>query len=578
MYIENQNNIKDLPNKKAVGYIRVSTTAQDFQRQEKQIADYCKASAYTFIKAISEKGSGGKNEREGLLELMSLTKDNADIIVVSELSRISRSDEILEVLTIIQRFLNNGLDIVFLDEPYKIYNRGERLELTDIITLSVKAKSAADERAKIASRMMSGKITKVTSNRNMLGSGLVAYGYKAIPNPEYKMYVTPKTFIEVDEETSKIIINIYNWCLEGLTCPKIALRLQAMGIKSARGIDFSGGAIQEIIKNPIYKGIKKYGNVEVEITPIVSVEVWEKAQKQLITNKVFNAPFKTHFNSLKGIMKCPCGKSMSISNHGNYLYYKCSRKKDKYNTSVCDNANIRVEIVLPLVWLAVKCVIWDERYLEQTNEEVEHLRKELNRLNEDIATQKGLYSNNSKRIDNYIDILGDETDANMKNRYRLKLSELDKTNESITKEISRLEDEVLSINSQIESLQREENTNAEDNLTDKDKAEIYKRYISQVTFYKATKMRTGFLVVSFKNGAEKVYLISSGKNYRSIIEAPDGFVFDKNSGTMSYQVRKKSDNPFSIEYETRIAGFDELVSMFIGNEEYDITEGYFPKK
>lgn len=69
-------------------------------------------------------------------------------------------------LLIIKRFLNNGLDIVFWDEPYKIYHSGERLELTDIITLSVKAKSAANERAKIASRMMSGKIAKVTSNRN----------------------------------------------------------------------------------------------------------------------------------------------------------------------------------------------------------------------------------------------------------------------------------------------------------------------------------------------------------------------------------------------------------------------------
>lgn len=577
MSIENQDVPAIVHSKKAVGYIRVSTTAQDFQRQEKQISDYCKASAYTFIKAISEKGSGGKNEREGLLELMSLTKDNADIIVVSELSRISRSDEILEVLTIIQRFLNNGLDIVFLDEPYKIYHSGERLELTDIITLSVKAKSAADERAKIASRMMSGKITKVTSNRNMLGSGLVAFGYRAVPNPDYKMYVTPKTFIAVDGEASKVIINIYNWCLEGLTCPKIALRLQAMGIKSARGVDFSGGAIQELIKNPIYKGIKRYGDVEVEITPIVTVEVWEKAQKQLIANKVFNAPYKTHFNALKGIIKCPCGKSMSISNHGNYLYYKCSRKKDKYNTTICDNANIRVEIVLPLVWLAVKCVIWDEKYLEQTNEEVEHLRKELNRLNEDITTQKGLFSNNTRRIDNYIDLLGDETDTTMKNRYRVKLSELDKANEAITAEISRLEQEVLSVTSQIESLQREENTNAEDNLTDKDKAEIYKRYISQVSFYKGSKMRTGFLVVTFKNGAEKVFLISSGKNYRRIIDTPNSFIFDKKTCTMSYQAAKKSDNPFSLEYETKVANFDDLVSMFEGNEEYDITEEYFPQ-
>lgn len=117
----------------------------------------------------------------------------------------------------------------------------------------------------------------------------------------------------------------------------------------------------------------------------------------------------------------------------------------------------------------------------------------------------------------------------------------------------------------------------EKNLSDEDKAEIYRRYLSRVSFYKGNKMRTGFLVVSFKNGAEKVYLISSGKNYRRIIEIPSTFQFNKDNGTVSYVASKKSDNLFSLETETRVVDFDGILSMLADNEEWDITADYFPE-
>ena len=106
-----------------------------------------------------------------------------------------------------------------------------------------------------------------------------------------------------------------------------------------------------------------------------------------------------------------------------------------------------------------------------------------------------------------------------------------------------------------------------DSLTDKDKAELYKRYIHQVSFYKGEKIRNGILVVTFKNGAEKNFLISCGKNYERIIDTPSSFTFDKDSCIMSYRVGIWGDNLFSLDMETKIANFEELVAMVDGNEE-----------
>ena len=63
-----------------------------------------------------------------------------------------------------------------------------------------------------------------------------------------------------------------------------------------------------------------------------------------------------------------------------------------------------------------------------------------------------------------------------------------------------------------------------------------------------------------------------------ILQLKSSFIFDKDSCAMTYQTSKKSDNPFSQEFETRTAHFEDLLDMFEGNEEYDITAEYFPSK
>ena len=80
---------------KVIGYVRVSTDKQDLQRQKVLIGKYCEKNSHELVKFIGEKISGAKTNRSGLNEVFELTKKDADIFIISELSRLSREDDIV---------------------------------------------------------------------------------------------------------------------------------------------------------------------------------------------------------------------------------------------------------------------------------------------------------------------------------------------------------------------------------------------------------------------------------------------------------------------------------------------------
>ena len=118
--------------KRVVGYARVSTEAQDITRQIELITAYCSDRNYHLIKIIQEKISGARKDRKSLNELLDVDDAVADMIIVSELSRLSREDDILSVLSTINELLKQGVDILFLDKQDRIYKAGTILSLYDI--------------------------------------------------------------------------------------------------------------------------------------------------------------------------------------------------------------------------------------------------------------------------------------------------------------------------------------------------------------------------------------------------------------------------------------------------------------
>ena len=128
--------------KRAIGYIRVSTTAQDAARQRLQIEEFCKDNGYNLNDVLKDEGiSGAVKNRPSYLKLLTLTADDADVVVVSELSRLSREAEILSVMNDVNSLLQNGLDVIFIDTKAH-YKGGKVLDLVDIMRIAIAAEYA----------------------------------------------------------------------------------------------------------------------------------------------------------------------------------------------------------------------------------------------------------------------------------------------------------------------------------------------------------------------------------------------------------------------------------------------------
>lgn len=85
-------------NKKAVGYIRVSTTEQaqeglSLAAQEARIRAYCTAKGWDLLRIYQDAGISGKSlDRPGVQSLISdLESDGVDVVVVLKLDRLTRS-------------------------------------------------------------------------------------------------------------------------------------------------------------------------------------------------------------------------------------------------------------------------------------------------------------------------------------------------------------------------------------------------------------------------------------------------------------------------------------------------------
>lgn len=109
-------------------YIRVSTEQQTVENQRFEITNWAKSHNKKISRWVAETKSGTvKPEKRKLGELMQKVK-KGDVIIVSELSRLSRN--MITILDILQFFLENGVGVISVKENY---------QLTDNITAKVLA-------------------------------------------------------------------------------------------------------------------------------------------------------------------------------------------------------------------------------------------------------------------------------------------------------------------------------------------------------------------------------------------------------------------------------------------------------
>lgn len=202
----------------------------------------------------------------------------------------------------------------------------------------------------------SQKITKVKKQNAEDGksNGVLPYGYTTDPNNR----------IIIDEVESIIIKDIFKEYANGKGVRSIARSFNELNIplhKKSKALKWNEVAIWRILRNPIYKGFRKYGgnlfqNVEAIINPIE----WDQAQLIFDKNKTNTGRKVTDKYILKGLLKCGvCGRNYygrsGASPKSNYYY--CSAQHE-LRLETCGNKGIvhyyLDELIFQLIYILSK--------------------------------------------------------------------------------------------------------------------------------------------------------------------------------------------------------------------------------
>ena len=512
--------------KRVIGYIRVSTDNQDLERQRVLIRKYCENKGYSLLRIEEDYAiSGTVSNRNGLNSILNITNSVADMVVVSELSRLSRQDDIFETLTQIHTIIRN-VDLVILDEPDKVYEAGKTIILSDFLMLAIKAYGAADERKKIVSRMTTGKDSKVQAFPLMLTDSNIPTGFKAVPNPNYIKGATPKMLLVEDEERMQLVRDIFNYVANGLSLGKTAEKLNMLGYRTARNKPFYEQSIRTIINDSIYNGVRYWKGMKLELpVKFISDEIWNLAHKKVQENKNYSGEAQKHYNPLKGIIKCPCGQTSMYGRTSSCITYRCLDRIKMGIKSPCTNVGIKAETLIYAVWKDVRLRTLDETYQAKSNEKIAEIEAENIKLTQSIKEKDSEIAKLQSDLKTVIDNVMASTNITIVKALNGKADSIDSQIKSIEAEKTAIDEEIASNNRRIADEIKSQSRKELDSLSLGGKGEMFRELLSKVVYY-SVSLNSGFIVITYKNDLETI-IAYHNRNKPFLWALPITFRFNK---------------------------------------------------
>ena len=512
--------------KRVIGYIRVSTDNQDLERQRVLIRKYCENKGYSLLRIEEDYAiSGTVSNRNGLNSILNITNSVADMVVVSELSRLSRQDDIFETLTQIHTIIRN-VDLVILDEPDKVYEAGKTIILSDFLMLAIKAYGAADERKKIVSCMTTGKDSKVQAFPLMLTDSNIPTGFKAVPNPNYIKGATPKMLLVEDEERMQLVRDIFNYVANGLSLGKTAEKLNMLGYRTARNKPFYEQSIRTIINDSIYNGVRYWKGMKLELpVKFISDEIWNLAHKKVQENKNYSGEAQKHYNPLKGIIKCPCGQTSMYGRTSSCITYRCLDRIKMGIKSPCTNVGIKAETLIYAVWKDVRLRTLDETYQAKSNEKIAEIEAENIKLTQSIKEKDSEIAKLQSDLKTVIDNVMASTNITIVKALNGKADSIDSQIKSIEAEKTAIDEEIASNNRRIADEIKSQSRKELDSLSLEGKGEMFRELLSKVVYY-SVSLNSGFIVITYKNDLETI-IAYHNRNKPFLWALPITFRFNK---------------------------------------------------
>ena len=358
-------------NKYKVGaYIRLSKEEYNDEKesnsvinQKQLINEYIKNnSSFGLIDYYIDDGYSGTDfNRPGFKKLLvDIKEKKVNTIIVKDLSRFGRNhievDNYLENIFPIMkvRFISVNDDIDTFKTPYVVENFS--IALKNLINDAY----AYDVSRKVRSILINKKI-----NGEFIGKE-APFGYLKDSKDKHKFIV--------DENSSKVIVKIFDMFLNGKTRKEIADKLNNLKIlppgayKIENNIsnykrtqtmkNWNSDMITRILRNQVYTGDLVQGkttkfNYRIHKTIVVNPEDWiivSNHHEAIIMKEIYykvqnildrKEGYKNNNDIFSGYLKCAdCGKSLIIKKIKNYEYYYCS---SFIRNGSCSNHSLKKE-------------------------------------------------------------------------------------------------------------------------------------------------------------------------------------------------------------------------------------------
>lgn len=516
---------------KVIGYSRVSTTKQELYRQRDKISKYCDESNYFLSRIIEDFGkSGATNERSGYKQLLELTNEDCDLLIISEISRLSRNDEVTETLHDIQRIILKGISVVLLDNKDKIYKANENLDFAELLMLIFQLKGAAQERKDIKKKNQDGKMALFRRFPNVVVDAHIPYGYKKVWDDTIKRYV-----IEEYPEELNNVKKAFELILSGQTLYMTSRYFTDRDI-NFRNMPATVSYLSRMIRNDLYRGIRRRTSryddsvkpivVEVRIKPAISEDDFLRAGEMIKDNNKYVSRSVHKFNPLKGIFRCRCGKAMMVKDKKpqkgiSKLTYRCS---SVYPTSSSYACTFGVDEVGYDLTNTIMHNLFLQRYLEVKDFFNNNSQKKIEEHKEVIIGLENKRTTKEINIDNLKQRIKD----NQNKIINLSSMDLDmgfiqtlnQHHKDLQQELSKVENEVKNINTQISQYQTQISQLKAALITDKqmkldisveELSEIYHTFLDKVEYYPYNLMK-GTYKITYKSGQVCYIIVNKVRN------------------------------------------------------------------
>lgn len=238
-----------------------------------------------------------------------------EVVVVYKSGRWSRYDDVFQFGR--KMLLKYRIDLICIKEQFRWKTASERFQARVVLAANEYEKDSLCE------NMIDGRYR--VASQGLYTGGVVDYGYTLEPD---KHESQRKRWILLEAEAEVVARMYHMTVVEFKSCRQIAHILTAEGVPTAIQNPEAGfrghhkncktlgvwrqQMVAKLLRKTTYKGDKWYGGTIrartlVKVPPIVTVEIWEKAQERLAANKrtsTRNAGANTEY-LLSGKVWCP---------------------------------------------------------------------------------------------------------------------------------------------------------------------------------------------------------------------------------------------------------------------------------